>query len=228
MNFNDDKLLVATLSQDPTNIDFTEIIEVERGLGNYIADFRPLPKYRIMVLTSNGYLNLIEYADHRGNPKHPILLNWHRLTKDRGNDIELPQERFLTLILCPRNSYMAVSSSRGESDSISRIFFLEFFRSEEIIERDFYELKSHLRDHSGFRGMAFLGYFHMFPLLVAIEGYGEGSLWAFLYDGARLSEFFEKRPGYHQSDTHRMVKIEGKIWSLDAAGNLKSFWLSTY
>lgn len=142
----------------------------------------------LIILTVDGYLNIWEYDN--GNKSPPRLLNWDRLTIDRKERIStMKLERFVSIAVCPRNLYIAVSSCYGKDDSIRRLFWLKINRRLEIVEKSKTLLTSDHPYFSSLRAMAFYGYVNQFPVLYAIEGIGEMSLWSFYYDGKLIQSF---------------------------------------
>jgi hypothetical protein len=139
----------------------------------------------LVILTVDGYVNLWEYDN--GNKSPPRLVNWERLSIDRKERISsMKLERYVSIAVCPRNLYMAVSSCSGENDTMRRLFWLRLNRRMEIEEKTKTILISEHPFYSALRAMTFYGYVNQFPVLYAIEGIGEMSLWSFYYDGTHL------------------------------------------
>ena len=78
----------------------------------------------LVILTVDGYVNLWEYDNKEKSP--PRLLSWEKLSIDRNertNNSTL--EKFVAIAVCPRNTHVAVSSSTGVDETISRLFWLK-------------------------------------------------------------------------------------------------------
>lgn len=180
----------------------------------------------LIVLTVDGYVNLWEYDNGNGSP--PRLLNWERLSIDRKERLTAMNiERFVSIAVCPRNIYVAVSSCYGENDSMRRLFWLRINHRMEIEEKVKTLLTSHHPYQSALRAMVFYGYVSEFPVLYAIEGVGESSLWSFYYDGSQIQYFKEKRRDYMMDEVHKMIKLGDSIYSLDFKGNFLKYSLQT-
>ena len=134
-------------------------------------------------------------------------------------------ERFLSIAVCPRNIYLAVSSCYGEDDSMRRLFWLRINSKLEIEEKAKTLLTSDHPYQSAFRTMVFYGYVTNFPVLYAIEGIGESSLWSFYYDGIHIQYFKQKKTNHMQDETHKMIKHGDSLYSLDFKGNLSKYTL---
>ena len=165
--------------------DIINISYLDRGVGGMIADYQIMSYGMLVILTVDGYVNLWEYDN--GNRSPPRLINWERLSIDRLERVsDMKMERFVSITVCPRNIYMAVSSCYGENDSMRRLFILKVNRRMEIEEKTKTLLTSDHPYYSSLRAMTFYGYVNQFPVLYAIEGMGEMTLWSFYYDGTNL------------------------------------------
>ena len=146
----------------------------------------------LVILTVDGYVNLWEYDNGTRSP--PRLINWERLSIDRKERVtNIKIERFLSIVVCPRNIYLAVASCYGDNDSMRRLFWLKVNKRFEIEEKVKTLITGDNPYYSAFRSMAFYGYFNGFPVLYALEAIGESTLWSFYYDGTHIQYFKHRK-----------------------------------
>lgn len=218
INLNDEMLMFGYIYDG----DLTSINYVNRGRGGAITDFQILPFNRVLILTQDGYLNLWEFEGIIASAgANPILLNWHRLSKDRASQIDKDRvQKFESFAICPKFHWIAVSTSHTKDEFLRRIYWLEVNINDEIIERARKVFTSDNNPRSVFKAMSFYGYINDYAIFYGIESIGDGTRWGFYYDGIDIRLFRDKKTDYHIDEVHKMVRLRNEIWSLDYQGNL--------
>ena len=163
--------------------------------GLKIFDFQTLSGNRVVTMSKNGLIMLMEYFPEN---KSSVLLSDYKI------DL-LTDEEAYSIAACPKSKVVVVNISRAK-DKLSRLVVFE-------VGEDFLDQKDQLVLYNGkieaIRTMEFYDYFQERLVLTALTGEDPLTMFGFMYDGIKIIEFVQRKVLSDLNMTYKLTRIEG-------------------
>lgn len=209
--------------------------------GEYIKDFGPLRNNRLAILTDNGFLSIFKYDFESKEEKNIFeLKSVYQIVLDKTDEISN------TLAICPKSTYICVSSRRITNFNQRNLFLFKIVKNSELWTNppkkdqitaeeasqinnggEMIQMLHRLNfDHydffSSFHSICFAFNLEEKPILFGLQYSGNRELYSFSMDDKEtLVEFMPKVEEYSDSENVRLSKRDNQLYSISRKGQIQ-------
>lgn len=203
------------------NKHYSQELKIAIEQGNFIVDFTPVAKDRVLILTLSGHLMLYSYQFEESGEPVCSLLSYEQL------NFESTGENSFTLALCSKNQYITICTYNANHNCRLVSMFLFEIKIEEILQfvaqRSFINDPISNLDDSYFYAMDCSKYLGDLLIILGVQNDENHDLCTFYFDTANPQsqiKKLQKGVKFHASSCFRFeYDSDQEVWhSFDDQG----------